>query len=79
MQVDKAPFRENVLESNNLAILVRLDQARTIAEKNAIVGEPRKDEPNTILVTQVALEKDKDGKNKLKIIVGSTGGHSMWT
>jgi hypothetical protein len=62
----------NVLECNNPTILLRLDQARTTSWKNVIVGETRKDEPNTKIVShKVALEKDEAGKNNLKIIVGS--------
>ena len=67
----KLLFLVNVLECNKPTVLLRLDQARTTSWKNVIVGEPRKDEPNTKIVShKVALGKDEDGKNKLKIIVG---------
>ena len=69
MQVDKDPFPANVLECNNLAVLDRLEQAKSTAGKNMVIGEPRRDEKKYPR-RQVALEKDEMGKNKLTITIG---------
>jgi predicted deacetylase len=69
MQVDKSPFPVHVLECNNLTVLVRLEQAKSIAGKNVVIGEPRRDEKKYHR-RQVALEKDEMGKNKLTITIG---------
>ena len=59
----------NVLECNNPAILVWLDQAKSIVGKNVVIGEPRKDEKKNAR-RHVALEKDEMDKNKLTITIG---------
>jgi hypothetical protein len=69
MQVDKDPFPVNVLECNNLAALVRPEKAKSTAEKNVVIGEPRRDEKKYPR-RQVALKKDEMGKNKLTITIG---------
>jgi hypothetical protein len=68
MQVGKAPFPMNMLECNNPDVLVQPEQAKSTAEKNVVIGEPRGDEKKYAHL-QVALEKDEMGKNKLTITI----------
>jgi hypothetical protein len=73
MQVDKVPFPIHIIEAGLPAVLIRLEQADTTQGKNVVIGEPRV-APNveTNSGHKVVLEKEDEGKNKLKIIVGST-------
>jgi len=73
MQVDKTPFPMHMVEAGVPALLIRPKQADTTQDKNVIIGEPRVG-PNieTNSGHKVVLEKDDEGKNKLKITVGST-------
>jgi hypothetical protein len=72
MQVDKVTFLMHAIEARPPAVLIRPKQADTTQGKNVLIGEPRV-APNveTNLGRKVVLEKDDEGKNKLKITVGS--------
>jgi len=61
------------LKQGRLLFLIRPKQADTTQGKNVIIGEPRV-APNVEknLGRKVVLEKDDEGKNKLKITAGST-------
>jgi hypothetical protein len=54
------------------AVLIRPEQADTIQGKNVLIGEPCV-APNVEMnsARKVVLEKDDEGKNKLKITAGS--------
>ena len=73
MQVDKSPFPMHMAEAGALTILIRLEQADKPHGKNVIIGEPHV-APNVEknLGRKVVLEKDHEGKNKLKITTGLT-------
>jgi hypothetical protein len=73
MQVDKVPFPMHIIEAGPPAVLIHPEQADTTQDKNVLIGEPRV-APNveTNLGHKVVLQKDDEGKNKLKIIAGST-------
>jgi hypothetical protein len=73
MQVDKTFFPMHMVEAGALAVLIRPDQADTTQGKNVIIGESRV-APNVKKNSgrKVVLEKDDEGKNKLKITAGST-------
>jgi hypothetical protein len=73
MQVDKTPFSMHMVEAGAPAVLIHPEQADTTQDKNVIIGEPRV-APNVQANSgrKVSLEKDNEGKNKLKIIAGST-------
>ena len=73
MQVDKTPFPMHMVEAGAPAVLIHPEQANKAQRKNMIIGEPRV-APNveTNSGSKVVLEKDDEGKNKLKITTGST-------
>ena len=73
MQVDKSPFPMYMVESRAPAVLIHREQADKAQGKNVIIGEPRV-APNveTNSGRKVVLEKDDEGKNKLKITARST-------
>ena len=72
MQVDKTPFPMYMVEAGALAILIRPEQADKAQGKNVIIGEPRvAQNVEKNLGRKVVLEKDDEGKNKLKITAGS--------
>jgi hypothetical protein len=73
MQVDKIPFSMHTIEAGPPTVLIRPEQADTTQGKNVLIGEPRV-APNveTNSRRKVVLEKDDEGKNKLKITAGST-------
>ena len=73
MQVDKTPFPMHMVEAGVPAVLIRPEQADKTQGKNVIIGEPRV-APNVEknLGCKVVLEKDDEGKNKLKITIRST-------
>jgi len=73
MQVDKTPFPMHMVEAGAPAVLIRPEQADKAQGKNVIIGEPRVT-PNVEMNSgcKVVLEKDDEGKNKLKITAGST-------
>jgi hypothetical protein len=73
MQVDKVSFLMHTIEAGPLTILIRPEQADTTQGKNVLIGEPRV-APNIEMKSgrKVVLEKDDEGKNKLKITTGST-------
>jgi hypothetical protein len=73
MQVDKVPFSMHTIEAGPLAVLIRPEQADTTQGKNVLIGEPGI-APNveTNSGRKVVLEKDDEGKNKLKITTRST-------
>jgi hypothetical protein len=73
MQVDKSPFSMHMVEVGAPAILIRPEQVDKAQGKNVIIGEPCAT-PNVEKNSgrKVMLEKDDDGKNKLKITTGST-------
>jgi hypothetical protein len=73
MQVDKVPFPTHTIEAGPPAVLIRPEQADTTQGKNVLIDEPRV-APNveTNSGCKVVLEKDDEGKNKLKINAGST-------
>ena len=72
MQVDKSPFPMHMVEAGAPAILIHPEQANTTQGKNVITGEPRV-APNVEKNSgcKVVLEKDNEGKNKLKMTAGS--------
>jgi len=73
MQVDNVPFPMHIIEAGPPAILICLEQADTTQGKNVLMGEPRV-APNVEINSRrnVVLEKDDQGKNKLKVTAGST-------
>jgi hypothetical protein len=73
MQIDKVPFPIHAIEAGPPAVLIHPEQADTTQGKNVLIGEPHV-APNveTNLGRKVMLEKDDEGKNKLKITAGST-------
>ena len=73
MQVDKSPFPMHMVEAGAPAILICPEQADKAKGKNVIIDEPRA-APNVEKNSwcKVVLEKDDEGKNKLKITAGST-------
>jgi hypothetical protein len=73
IQVDKTPFLMHMVEAGAPVVLIRLEQADITQGKNVIIGKPRA-APNVKKNSghKVVLEKDDEGKNKLKIIAGST-------
>ena len=68
MQVDKTPFLMHMVEAGAPTVLIRSEQADKAQVKNMIIGEPRV-APNVQKNSgrKVVLEKDDEGKNKLKI------------
>jgi hypothetical protein len=58
----------HTIKTGPLAILIHPEQADTTQDKNVLIGEPRV-APNveTNSGRKVVLEKDDEGKNKLKI------------
>jgi hypothetical protein len=62
-----------MVETRAPAVLIRPKQADTTQGKNMIIGKPRV-APNVQANSgrKVVLEKDDEGKNKLKITAGST-------
>jgi hypothetical protein len=73
MQVGKTPFPMHTIEARPPAVLIRPEQADKAQGKNVIIGEPHA-APNVQANSgrRVVLEKDDEGKNKLKITAGST-------
>jgi hypothetical protein len=73
MQVDKVPFPMHTIKAGSPVVLIRPEQADTTQGKNMLIGKPRV-APNveTNSGRKVVLEKDDEGKNKLKIAAGST-------
>ena len=70
MQVDKHPFPMNTMELEGKKLLIRPKVAESANKANIIVGEPRKDkEGNTVVGRHVALDKQPDGKEVIKITV----------
>jgi len=71
-QIDKVPFPISMAEKGEPAVLIRPEQADKAQGKNVIIGEPHV-APNveTNSGHKVVLEKDDEGKNKLKITAGS--------
>jgi hypothetical protein len=72
MQVDKISFPMHTIEAGPPAILIYPEQANTNQDKNVLTGEPCV-APNveTNSGRKVVLEKDNEGKKKLKITAGS--------
>jgi hypothetical protein len=72
MQIDKVPFLMHAIEVGPPAVLIHPEQADTTQGNNVLIGEPHA-APNveTNSGCKVVLEKDDEGKNKLKITVGS--------
>jgi hypothetical protein len=62
----------HMIEAGPRAVLIRPKQANTTQGKNVLIGEPRV-APNveTNSGCKVVLEKDDEGKNKLKITARS--------
>jgi hypothetical protein len=63
----------HTIEAGPPAILIRPKKADTTQDKNVLIGEPHV-APNieTNSGRKVVLERDDEGKNKLKIADGST-------
>jgi hypothetical protein len=60
------------LAINNLAILIRPEQADSTIRKNVIIGEPREPKKGKkILDRKVVLEKSNDNRESLKITIKS--------
>ena len=71
VQVDKVPFPVNILEKRESVVLIRQEKADITIGMNVIIGEPRETlKSKKILGHKVVLEKDVDGKNKLKVNIG---------
>ena len=72
MQDDKVPFPMHMVEAGAPAVLIRPEQADKAQGKNVIIGEPHV-APNVKKNSRckVVLEKDNEGKNKLKMTAGS--------
>ena len=74
-QADKAQGKNVIISEPRgaLAILIHPEQADKAQGKNVIIGEPCV-APNVEMNSgrKVVLEKDDEGKNKLKITAGST-------
>jgi hypothetical protein len=68
MQVDKVPFPMHTIKARAPTILIHPEQANKFQGKIVIIGEPRA-APNVQVNSwhKVVLEKDEEGKNKLKI------------
>jgi hypothetical protein len=66
-QVDKVSFSKHAIEARPPTVLIRSEQADTTQDKNVLIGEPHV-APNveTNSGCKVVLEKDGEGKNKLK-------------
>jgi hypothetical protein len=72
MQVDKVPFPMHAIKAGPPAVLICSEQADTTQGKNVLIGEPRVAlNVETNSGRKVVLEKDDEGKNKLKITAGS--------
>jgi hypothetical protein len=70
MQVDKVPLPVNILEKREPVVLIHQEQADITIGMNMIIGEPLKIlKSKKILGDKVVLEKDVDGKNKLKATI----------
>jgi hypothetical protein len=72
MKVDKVPFPMYTIEAGPPVVLIHPEQADTTQGKNVLISEPHV-APNveTNLGRKMVLEKDDEGKNKLKITAGS--------
>ena len=71
MQVDKVSFPDNVLEKGGACCFDSSGASRQAIGKNVIIGEPQEaPKVEKISGRKVVLEKDEDGKNKLKITAG---------
>jgi hypothetical protein len=80
----KTPSMAETLEINNLAVLIRLEQADSTIGKNVIIGEPRESKKEKkILDRVVVLKKSSDNRESLKITIKSSGlrgqAKLMWT
>ena len=74
MKVDKTPFpvhtNTHTIDLSNAKVLLRLEQAEGAEGKNVVFGETRpKNVNDKILVREVVLEKDPDGKELIKVTV----------
>jgi hypothetical protein len=72
MLVDKVSFLMHTIEAGPPAVLICPEQANTTQGKNVLISEPHEAlnvEMNSRC--KVVLEKDDEGKNKLKITAGS--------
>jgi hypothetical protein len=72
------------LEINNLAILIRSEQADSTIRKNVIIGEPREPKKGKkVLDREVVLEKSNDNRRALRSLsnlLGSGGKPKLpWT
>jgi hypothetical protein len=72
------------LEINNLAILIRPEQADSTIGKNVIIGKPREPKKgNKVLDHEVVLEKSNDNRRALRSLsnlLGSGGKPKLlWT
>jgi hypothetical protein len=59
----------NILGLNNGTIVVRPEQTNSVARKNIIISDPRKEEK--ILTYKVVLEKSIDGRENIQITIKS--------
>jgi hypothetical protein len=62
------------LEINNLAILIRSEQADSTIRKNVIIGEPREPKKGKkVLDREVVLEKSNDNRRALRSLSNLLG------
>jgi hypothetical protein len=70
----KTPSMVETLEINNLAVLIRPEQADSTIGKNVIISEPRESKKGKkVLDRKVVLEKSSDNQESLKITIKSSG------
>ena len=69
----KTLFMVETLEINNLAVLIRPEQADFAIRKNMIIGDPREHKGKKALDHEVVLEKSNDNQESLKITIKSSG------
>jgi hypothetical protein len=73
MQVDKVSFLMHTIEVGPPVVLICPKQANTTQGKNVLISEPHETlNVETNSKRKVVLEKDDEGKNKLKITARST-------
>jgi hypothetical protein len=76
MQIDWSPFPVNKLDLENLAVLIRPEQADTTKGKNLVIDDPRIENDTGLTPSRkVVMEKLLDGEETITITIrGSTTG-----
>jgi hypothetical protein len=73
MQVDKAPYPINTMDSQQPKVMVRPHQAEATKGKNVVIGEAKPDLIGKELVRKVEYEKTPYGRETFKVIVSAYG------